>query len=113
MLVRWTNISAGAPPPAHLVHSVCTPCTPCVHRVRLPPADPHLRFVQHALRCARQVSLENKYVLQAIFYLSMKKQAAEEAWLARGAPWKLGRSRTELRNLVVGVKKPPKILRFG
>ena len=59
----------------------------CVHRVRL-PGDPHLRFGQRALLCARQVSLENKYVLQAIFYLSMKKQAAEEAWLARGAPWK-------------------------
>ena len=58
-----------------------------VHRVRL-LGDLHLRFGQRALWCARQVSLEKKYVLQAIFYLSIKKQAAEEAWLARGAPWK-------------------------
>ena len=29
-----------------------------------------------------------KIVLWAIVYLSIEKRAADEAWLARGAPWK-------------------------
>ena len=81
VLVRWSSSSAGTPPPAHRVHSVCTVHTVCVHRVRL-PADPHLRFGQRALWRARQVSLQNKCVLQAIGYQEIKGRFTVEQCVA-------------------------------
>ena len=73
VLGRYASRSAGAPPPVYRVHSVCTVCTPCVHRVRL-LADPHLRFASRALQRARQVSLENKFVLQEIGFQEMEER---------------------------------------
>ena len=87
MLVRWTSKQAGAParlPSARrsmrkLMRkrgSVCT-LTPCTQSAR------SVRTVR-----ARQVSLRTQNVLWAIIYLCIKERAAEEAWLARSAPWK-------------------------